>query len=291
MTGVGVTYIYGLCDPRTGSIRYVGKSNNPKQRLQQQICRAKNHPTTHLDSWIRGLDEVNIEPDQIILDTVSMLDWKAAEAAWMAEMILLGNDLVNLAAGGEGPTFGHEQSDAEKVKRSISMKKRYEDPAERIKTGNATRKALANPQAKQRLSDAGKIGYASSLGKLSPEERNRNASRAAKATHKEKYPDGRSKHAVMLGKVSNAEKLPDGRSKNAVKGGKKGGQTTRNSTKAKQKIGLASKERWQDPEYRQRLSNSQKSVWAKKSPEELSAKAYKAWETRRKRQNISKVNL
>ncbi|KKL99402.1 hypothetical protein LCGC14_1814790 [marine sediment metagenome] len=280
-----VTHIYALRDPRDGEIRYVGKSNDPKQRLRFQISRAKHAPSTHLHSWIRGLLAEDLKPDQIILDAVAHNDWKSAEAAWMAEMIRDGCRLVNLAAGGEGPTFGHEQSNAEKQTRSIAMKKRYEDPAEREKTAIAIRKALAmaSPEQKQRQSEAGKIGYRASLGLLTPEERSRNSSRTARSQHREKLPDGRSKHAVMLGKTTMSK--PG----HAAEIGKLGALALQNSDAGRKRISVASRMRWQDPKYRSRLSDSQKDAWSKKSSEELSEKAHKAWVTRREKYGPSGV--
>lgn len=36
---MGMTiYIYTLADPRTGNIRYVGKTHNLKKRLRQTLC-------------------------------------------------------------------------------------------------------------------------------------------------------------------------------------------------------------------------------------------------------------
>jgi len=98
------------------------------------------------------------------------------------------------------------------------MKKRYEDPTERQKTAKAMRKALSNPKSKRRQSEAGRIGYQASLGKLSLEERSANASKAGKAGHRIKLPDGRSKHAVRIGTITMSK---PGR---ASAMGKKGGE-------------------------------------------------------------------
>lgn len=35
------TFIYSLKDPRTNEIKYVGKSNNPKNRLNRHIRESK----------------------------------------------------------------------------------------------------------------------------------------------------------------------------------------------------------------------------------------------------------
>ena len=48
------TFIYGLCDPETNEIRYIGKSNQPKKRLQDHIYSCER-TVTHKNNWIKSL--------------------------------------------------------------------------------------------------------------------------------------------------------------------------------------------------------------------------------------------
>ena len=62
-------YIYTLSDPRTNIIRYVGKTNNIKNRLKSHICQSKKS-RTHKDNWVNSLLKLNLKPIIEILDVV-----------------------------------------------------------------------------------------------------------------------------------------------------------------------------------------------------------------------------
>ena len=53
-------YIYTLVDPRTDSVRYVGASVEPDQRLQAHISNPHSDP---LSEWIRDLKEDDLKPE------------------------------------------------------------------------------------------------------------------------------------------------------------------------------------------------------------------------------------
>lgn len=61
-------YIYGLVDPRTRQIRYIGQTDDLAKRLQQHITDKSNTPKTE---WIRGLQMAQLLPDIIQLAIVS----------------------------------------------------------------------------------------------------------------------------------------------------------------------------------------------------------------------------
>jgi len=46
------TFIYALKDPITLEIRYIGKSNAPKERYTRHLREAKNKPNNHRLCWI-----------------------------------------------------------------------------------------------------------------------------------------------------------------------------------------------------------------------------------------------
>jgi predicted GIY-YIG superfamily endonuclease len=46
------TFIYGLIENGTEEIKYIGKSNNPKRRVQQHVCDSVNRKTPK-DYWIQ----------------------------------------------------------------------------------------------------------------------------------------------------------------------------------------------------------------------------------------------
>lgn len=98
------TFIYGLVDPRTGYVRYVGKANNPTYRLSMHLTPAEIKDTSHKNSWLRGLLSDGNKPELIILQSVSKSIWQDAERRWIAyyRSIPKYPRLTNTVDGGEG---------------------------------------------------------------------------------------------------------------------------------------------------------------------------------------------
>lgn len=97
------TYIYALLDPRTGEVRYVGKTVNIAERLYGHKHDAVCHRSkTHNCTWIRSLLAAGYEPEVVILEEVDSDSWAEAEAKWIAHYRSLGARLNNHTDGGEG---------------------------------------------------------------------------------------------------------------------------------------------------------------------------------------------
>lgn len=93
-------YIYALCDPRTGEIRYVGKTINIQERLKGH-CGGK--VGTYKANWIAGLRLLGLKPVVEVLDVVENSDdedWQEEERFWIAYLRFLGCRLTNLDSGG-----------------------------------------------------------------------------------------------------------------------------------------------------------------------------------------------
>lgn len=132
------TYIYALSDPLTpDKIRYVGKSNDPKHRLQNHRIPLALTKTHHRANWIRSLE--GRKPVLRILATVSMAGWERHERAWITRLRNAGHDLVNTVRGGEGgATYGHlGRKHSEETKRRISEAKKG------IKVGDKIREQMS----------------------------------------------------------------------------------------------------------------------------------------------------
>ena len=52
-------FIYSLSDPRTGEIRYVGKTVNLKRRLYGHLY---DDEKTHKSAWIKSLKRLGLKP-------------------------------------------------------------------------------------------------------------------------------------------------------------------------------------------------------------------------------------
>jgi len=137
------TYIYGLFDPITHEIRYIGKSDDPKTRLTEHIKKYK-YGVTHKNNWIKSLLKNNLKPILEILDIVPYNEWGFWETYWIDLMRTWGFNLTNIACGGGGGNQGIAVNN----KISIALKNRVftKETIEKMKNGAINRK----------LSDAGR---------------------------------------------------------------------------------------------------------------------------------------
>jgi hypothetical protein len=107
--------IYGLIDPRTHQIRYVGMSTNPEQRFGEHLrqYRSENTPKS---AWIKTLWAHGLRPDMIVIEECGD-DWKARERYWVARI----PNLLNALRGG-GANSSHLPHVAEKIRTTLKGK-------------------------------------------------------------------------------------------------------------------------------------------------------------------------
>jgi hypothetical protein len=104
-----VRYIYALCDPRNNRIRYVGKADNVKKRVQNHMCPSNlKRKNRHVCQWLSSLVKLGVRPDVKILEILeSDSDWEQIEKKWISHFRNIGLDLTNITDGGEGgATYG-----------------------------------------------------------------------------------------------------------------------------------------------------------------------------------------
>ena len=122
----GLTYIYVLRDPRNGEVRYIGKSVNPRKRLQGHIADARSSRTKgYCGSWIKNLLRHGARPELVLLQAAGRLVWPIAEQWWIAHYRDLGARLTNLAAGGKGGT-GRIMPETERLARRPSARRAWQ---------------------------------------------------------------------------------------------------------------------------------------------------------------------
>lgn len=98
--------IYGLFDPDTGELRYVGKANNAAKRLKTHLQeRVHKRP---VNNWVRSLVMQGKSPVMRVLETVAKDKWEEAERRLIAQHRKTSN-LLNLADGGAMPSQTKEQ--------------------------------------------------------------------------------------------------------------------------------------------------------------------------------------
>ena len=91
--------IYGLLDPRTNQVRYIGKTIEPlRRRLKSHIvARACKYP---VNRWVKKLYDAGLRPEIFEIEAIAG-NWQEVEQFWIAYFKFLGADLLNLAPGGD----------------------------------------------------------------------------------------------------------------------------------------------------------------------------------------------
>lgn len=91
-------YIYALRAP-CGAIRYVGKTGDPKKRLEGHAYPNRRN-ITPVARWCRKLKKAGGVPAMEILEEVPASSWEDAERRWIARLKEDGCDLLNVSGGG-----------------------------------------------------------------------------------------------------------------------------------------------------------------------------------------------
>jgi len=138
-----VTHIYILKDPINNEVRYVGKSDNPKERFVDHIRKSK-YTKTYKNNWIQNLLKQEKKPILEIIDTVQVNEWSEKEKHWIKYYKNIGCDLTNLTEGGDGGNFGN------KINKLISQKLKGRVFSEE------TIKLMSESAKKRKLTDEGR---------------------------------------------------------------------------------------------------------------------------------------
>ena len=93
--------IYGLTDPRTGEVRYVGKAVCAQKRLKSHLRDARRRRTPVYD-WINKLGRLGLTPGVVVLVRCEPEAWPDTERRIIAEYRASGH-LLNVADGGDEP--------------------------------------------------------------------------------------------------------------------------------------------------------------------------------------------
>ena len=94
------TFIYALLDPRNNFRIYIGKSDNPQQRLKQHLTMLQ--PKTIKNDWVKKLLSLNLTPELIIIDEVPRIGWDFWEKFYIEQFRCWGFTLMNGTDGGDG---------------------------------------------------------------------------------------------------------------------------------------------------------------------------------------------
>jgi hypothetical protein len=85
--------VYGLADPRSGVIRYVGKARDAEERLKRHF----EKPSKRVKVWLDDLASEDRVPAIVVLATVPEEDALLREAQWIEGLNRTGPKLLNVA--------------------------------------------------------------------------------------------------------------------------------------------------------------------------------------------------
>ena len=160
------TFIYKLLDPETLEIRYVGKANNPDDRLKQHIAHSRHQAKeTHAGYWIASLWKRGLKPILEIIEEVPFAIWEARELYWIEWHLQHGHPLTNTYFGGKGVSMIPPET-REKMRKAHLGKK--PTPEQIAKRASAMRGMKYKPMSEESRRN---IGNAHRGLKLSKEAR------------------------------------------------------------------------------------------------------------------------
>lgn len=96
-----MTFIYGLIDPFTFKVRYIGKT---KKKLKERLsAHCRDVSKTHKSYWIQKILSKNRRPIIVVLKVLSDdEDWISEEIKWIKIARKYNWPLVNSTDGGDG---------------------------------------------------------------------------------------------------------------------------------------------------------------------------------------------
>ncbi|WP_371745812.1 NUMOD3 domain-containing DNA-binding protein [Myxococcus sp. CA033] len=162
--------VYGLTDPITSEVRYIGKSSNGLRRPM-----AHGRPSslasdrTRKANWIRGLRSLGLDYGIRVLEEVAERDLLCSvECFWIAQARGLGWRLTNLTDGGDGMS-GHSWTPASRAKLSRSMKGRKltQEHVAKLRFANTGRRHSDATREKLREASKGRTLSAETRAKMS----------------------------------------------------------------------------------------------------------------------------
>jgi hypothetical protein len=89
--------IYGLADPVTNELRYIGWTKNPKRRRRQHLAAITG--TDEKAIWTRELAANGMAPEFFCIEA-NPFDWEEAEQFWIEYFRVIGASLFNRHQGG-----------------------------------------------------------------------------------------------------------------------------------------------------------------------------------------------
>jgi hypothetical protein len=129
-------FIYGLVDPLSDQVRYVGASKNPQKRLLEHLAPSQLKKPIEKNRWLKELLSQGHRPRVIIIEKASELEWEEKEKFWIEHFESIGIKLTNQLPGGiGGPTaLGKTYSPEHRAKIAEALRGNecYSDPNRKL---------------------------------------------------------------------------------------------------------------------------------------------------------------
>lgn len=145
-------FIYGLTDPRTGELRYVGLTTRGMKRVNDHILYGggNNGQLSHYTNWQKSLGKADVRPDWFVIEEHSNIEELSdAEDFWIQYFEMVGCSLVNGQSGG----YNGRPTAATKKKMSESAKRHRKDPTYRAKLSKKMTGMKRDPEACKQMGD------------------------------------------------------------------------------------------------------------------------------------------
>ena len=147
-------YLYTLCTPETGEVRYVGITTDLKKRFQQHLAFAEKGNTRYVYNWIRSL---KCNPVMNVIATTSTYsELQKLEIETIKHMREEGVRLTNLTEGGDG-TIGYIPTPEQSEKRKSSAKAATRSPEYRAKISESSKQMWKDPLVREKIRTAIKL--------------------------------------------------------------------------------------------------------------------------------------
>lgn len=152
----GKNLIYGLVDPRTNLLRYVGRSTSGLSRPATHWCpsRLRAKGSTHRANWIRSVLAAGSVPKIVVLETLSSAEGlNEAERKWIRHWKSKGADLTNATEGSEGIVGWRHSSETREKIRVAGLGRRM-SPKNRAAISAAVTGRVVSEETRAKLSAA-----------------------------------------------------------------------------------------------------------------------------------------
>ena len=102
-------FIYALCEPETGEVRYVGKTRTPKRREREHNKTSVYSSSDLKNAWVNELHAIGAAPVFCVIEQCTKNDWQEREVHFIRHYRELGHRLLNQRKGGGGDNpYGRE---------------------------------------------------------------------------------------------------------------------------------------------------------------------------------------